>query len=70
MSLKKLMEVLEKARKKLDWTKYRLAKELGISQTSLNYFLEHPESVKIPMLLKIQELLEMPDKDFWTFVRK
>lgn len=52
------MKLLAKIRAKFGWTKYKLAKDLGISQTRLNRLEAGANDRYVKLLLKIIELCE------------
>lgn len=50
------MNLLNKVLKERGWSRYKLAKELGISQTSLNYYISNPGSIKLPLICRLRAL--------------
>lgn len=65
-----LMQLFETIKKNKKWSNYRLAKELGIPQTSLNHYMNQPASTREKMLIKLQEVSGLSVDDFWTLLRK
>ena len=50
------VDLITKVQKERGWSRYRLAKELGISQTSLNYYVRNPASIKLPLICRLREI--------------
>ncbi len=53
------MNLLNRVLKERGWSRYNLAKELGISQTSLNYYIKNPGSIKLPLICRLRLLAAM-----------
>jgi len=53
------MNLLNKVLKERGWSRYKLAKELAISQTSLNYYISNPGSIKLPLICRLRSLAVM-----------
>lgn len=70
MIFSRLMEAIEKIRKKLGFSKYKLSKELGISQTQYNYYVKNPASIKLPMLSKLKEISGLSWTDIGELIDK
>lgn len=65
-----LMQLFETIKKNKKWSNYRLAKELGIPQTSLNHYMNQPASTREKMLIKLQEVSGLSVDDFWVLLKK
>lgn len=65
-----LMQLFETIKKNKKWSNYRLAKELGIPQTSLNHYMNQPASTREKMLVKLQEVSGLSVEDFWGLLKK
>lgn len=63
------VETFKKVRERLGWTQYKMAKELDISQTQYKYLEEKAKSCQTKILLKLFEVSEMSDSDFWKLFR-
>lgn len=50
------VQVFEKIRERKGWTKYKLAKELGISSTQLNYYENRAKSVNTRVLIRLRSV--------------
>lgn len=61
-------------RKKLGWTRYKMAKELGISQTQYDYLESKAKSTQTHVLVRLQEIAEKEAKiglgEFWKSVKE
>jgi transcriptional regulator with XRE-family HTH domain len=64
------MQLFKTIRKNKKWTAYRMSKELGISQTSLNHYEAQPATNREKLLIKLQELSELPIDQFWALLKK
>lgn len=64
------VDTFRKIRKKLGWTSYKMAKELGISQTQYNYCEREAKSVNTKTLFKLQRISGIPLEEFWKMVEK
>ena len=64
------MKAVTIIRERLKWSKYRLAKKLGVSQTSLNYLEDEAQSLRIDLLVKLQDLSGMADAPFWKLIKE
>lgn len=65
-----LAELLENIRIKKNWSYYRLAKELGITQTQLKHYLKNDGSTREDILIKAQEISGLTLADFWAHFAK
>jgi transcriptional regulator with XRE-family HTH domain len=68
------MQIFKIIRQKLGWTRYKMAKELGISQTQYDYLEQKAVNAAIKTLLKLQEVSErellMPLQEFWGLLKR
>lgn len=64
------VDLLSRIQKERGWSRYRLAKELGISQTSLNYYAANPGSIKLPLLCRLREIIELSWEKFGKFIEE
>ena len=65
-----LMQLFKTIKKKKGWTSYKMSKELGISQTSLNHYEDQPPSNRERLLVKLQEISGMSITEFWELMAK
>lgn len=61
-----LAELLENIRIKKNWSYYRLAKELGITQTQLKHYLKNDGSTRESILIKAAEISELSIDEIWS----
>lgn len=64
------MQLFEKIKRKLGWSSYKMSRELGISQTSLNHYVAHPPTNREKLLIKLQELSGLSVDEFWKMFKK
>ena len=65
-----LMQLFKTIKKKRGWTSYRMSRELGITQTSLNHYEEQPPSNRERLLIKLQKLSGLSVLEFWDLLTK
>lgn len=70
MVLYGLVDIYKKIKKSKGWTTYKMAKQLGISQTQLMHYESQPISTREIILTKLFSLSEMELKDFWGCLEK
>lgn len=59
------VQTFKNIRESKKWTKYRMSKELGISQTQYDYLEKTAKSVKTDILLKLFKLSDLSHGEFW-----
>ena len=57
--MKEYREVIQKKRKKLGWSQYRLAKEVGIAQSFMNEIEKGRKSPSLEVFFRICDALEI-----------
>lgn len=57
-------------REKLGWTRYKMSKELGISQTQYNYLEDKAKTAQTSVLIKLQKLSGLTGQEFWDIFAK
>lgn len=57
--MKDYREVIQKKRKKLGWSQYRLAKEVGIAQSFMNEIEKGRKSPSLEVFFRICDALEI-----------
>lgn len=65
-----LMQLFKKIRDLHGWSKYRQAKKLRISQTSLQHYEDTPVSNREMLLVQLQEISGLSVQDFWEMLVK
>ena len=66
MNMKDYREVIQNKRKKLGWSQYKLAKEVGISQSFMNEIEKGRKSPSLEVFFRICEGLDIqlfPDEE-------
>jgi len=64
------MEAFKTIREKLNWTCYRMAKELGVSQTQYNYLERTAKTAQTHVLIKLKNLSGLSAEQFWKILEK
>ena len=59
IAMENYREVIRNKRKKLGWSQYKLAKELGITQSFINEIESGKKSPSIDVFFRICEVLEI-----------
>lgn len=59
MEMEDYREVIRRRRKKIGWSQYRLAKEIGITQSFMNEIESGKKSPSIEVFFRICEALEI-----------
>ena len=59
LNIRKIKLELER----LGWTKYRLAKEMGVKHQWVYYIIQHPESCTLKTVTKFGEALGIDPRD-------
>lgn len=70
MALDRFVELYKKIKKSNGWTSYKMAKELGISQTQLQHYEKQPISTRELILVRLFEVSDIPLPDFWEALSK
>lgn len=67
------VQVFQIIRKKLKWSRYRMAKELKMSQSAYDHIEQRAQNVSVRSLQKLQQLaqarLEMDLAEFWDLAQ-
>ena len=67
MTVKK---VLDSVLRKTGWSRYRLAKEIGISTQAMDHMLKSDsKGVRLKVLIKLQEVSGISVETFWKLLR-
>ena len=67
MTMKKLLDAVLK---KHEWTRYRLAKEVGLSTQAMDHlYLRNPKGVRIAVLIRLQEVSGYSVERFWKMLK-
>jgi len=64
------MQIIEKIRNRKKWSMYEMAKQLGISQTSLKHYVAYPPGNREKILINLQEISGLSVEDFWEMLKK
>lgn len=70
MSYTKGMQTFKIIRERLGWKPYRMAKELGISQTQYAYLEETAKSTQTKLIIKLKKISGMSGEEFWKIFEK
>ena len=65
-----LMQMFETIREKLGWSKYKLAKELGVTPSHYSYLSTKAKTAQTEILVRLQEISGLSGDEFWKIVRK
>ena len=67
MTVKKILDTVLK---KHGWTRYRLAKELGLSTQAMDHlYLKNARGVRIAVLIRLQEVSGYSVERFWKMLK-
>lgn len=67
MTVKKILDTVIK---KQGWTRYRLAKELGLSTQAMDHlYLKNARGVRISVLIRLQEVSGYSVEKFWRMLK-
>lgn len=67
MTVKKILDAVLK---KHGWTRYRLAKELGLSTQAMDHlYLKNARGVRIAVLIRLQEVSGYSVEKFWKMLK-
>lgn len=62
--------ILDAVLQKQGWTRYRLAKELGLSTQALDHlYLKNARGVRVSVLIKLQEVSGYSVEKFWKMLK-
>ena len=68
MTVKKILDTVLK---KHGWTRYRLAKELGLSTQAMDHlYLKNARGVRIAVLIRLQEVSGYSVEKFWKMLKE
>lgn len=70
MAFAKYVEIFEKITKLKGWNSYRLAKALGIPQSSLRHYARKPVSTREKLLVELQKISGLSIEDFWALLER
>lgn len=70
MLFAKYVEIFEKIAKLKGWNSYRLAKALGIPQSSLRHYSRKPISTREKMLVELQKISGLSIEEFWALLER
>lgn len=65
-----LVELVKDIRESKGWTRYRMAKELGVSQTQLNYMETKAKSIRTDIIVRLWEVSGWSGNEFMRRVKK
>lgn len=66
-----MKEILDTVLKRQGWSRYRLAKELGLSTQALDHiYLNDAKGVRVPVLIKLQEVSGFSVDAFWKLLKR
>jgi DNA-binding XRE family transcriptional regulator len=57
-------------REMLGWTRYKMAKELGISQTQYDYLEREAKSTQTKLLIKLKKVSGLSGNEFWKIFER
>lgn len=67
MTVKKILDTVLK---KTGWTRYRLAKEIGITTQAMDHMLKSDsKGVRLKVLIRLQEVSGIPVEKFWKLLK-
>jgi DNA-binding Xre family transcriptional regulator len=67
MTMKKILDTVLK---KQGWSRYRLAKELGLSTQAMDHlYLKNAKGVRVSVLIKLQEISGYTVEKFWRLLK-
>jgi predicted transcriptional regulator len=65
-----MKKLLDAVLKKQGWTRYRLAKELGLSTQAMDHlYLKNARGVRIVVLIRLQEVSGYSVEKFWSLLK-
>lgn len=68
------MQIFKTIRDRLGWTRYKLAKSLGISQTQYDYLERKAANAQAKILIKLQDIAErellITLDEFWALLKR
>lgn len=68
VTVKKILDIVLK---KNGWTRYRLAKELGLSTQAMDHlYLKNAKGVRVSVLIRLQEVSGYSVEKFWKLLRE
>lgn len=63
-------EILDTVLKKQGWSRYRLAKELGLSTQAMDHlYLKNAKGVRVSVLIRLQEVSGYSVERFWKMLK-
>lgn len=66
-----MKKILDTVLKKHGWTRYRLAKELGLSTQAMDHlYLKNARGVRIAVLIRLQEVSGYSVEKFWKLLKE
>lgn len=63
------MELYKKVRKSKGWKRYKMAKELRITQTQLKHYEDQPISTRELLLVRLQKVSGASDAEMWSAIK-
>ena len=64
------VKLLSKIKKKRDWSGYKMADEIGISQTQLKHYEAKGPSTRELILVRLQEISGLSVEEFWDALKE
>ena len=67
MTVKKILDTVLK---RTGWTRYRLAKEIGVTTQAMDHMIKtNSRGVRVKVLIKLQEASGLSVEKFWKLLR-
>lgn len=64
------LQVFRIIREKLGWSQYKLAQEIGVSQSHLRYLEEKAKNTQTKTLIRLQKVSGLSPAKFWEILEK